>query len=99
MALCSLCETTCAHLILCVPFTPRAVMGIKQTKLFVGLKQYITLKSDVTYTNNSDAFIETKETPPVPQRREHWFMSSRITGNDTVHSQDSDRFLHQSNAI
>lgn len=61
MALCSLCETTCANLILCVPFAPKALNGFKQTAAFTGLKSYMSyvnlsnLKSggsSRTYTNN-----------------------------------------------
>ncbi|KAL7619780.1 hypothetical protein AAE478_010322 [Parahypoxylon ruwenzoriense] len=100
LALCSMCETTCAHLILCAPFTPKAVMGLKQTRPFARLKRYMTLKNDTTYVNDSEAFREAHELPRVakPKPREHWFISSRGTGNSITYSQDSNRTL-QTNAV
>ncbi|KAG4032253.1 hypothetical protein MFRU_007g01640 [Monilinia fructicola] len=66
VGLCSLCETTCANLILCVPYTPRALSGIKQTKLITGLRSYMSLNSNSNYINNSEGFGEAKEIPLLP---------------------------------
>ncbi|KAI0383252.1 hypothetical protein F5Y04DRAFT_278958 [Hypomontagnella monticulosa] len=93
MALCSLCETTCAHLILCAPCIPKAIMGLKQTNTFKGLRRYT--KNTTTYVNNPNIFRETNVNYRIRKPREHWFMSSKIPGNDITHSEDSERSLRQ----
>ncbi|KAK3326508.1 hypothetical protein B0H66DRAFT_551114 [Apodospora peruviana] len=56
MALCSLCETTCAHLVLCVPFCPKAMTGLQKSRAVTELKKYMSLPSYATgTTKNSDA--------------------------------------------
>ncbi|KAI0595290.1 hypothetical protein F4775DRAFT_569723 [Biscogniauxia sp. FL1348] len=94
LALCSLCETTCANLILCAPFVPKAIQGLQQTKVFLGLKQYMTLKSEPTYVNSSDSFRDSKETRSTKPRK-HWFSDSREIADDTVYLEDSRPSLQQ----
>lgn len=71
-------------------------MGVKQTKVFTGLKEYMTLKSNSTYANNSKAFREAEEIPSAAKPKDDWIvMSSMGTGTDTACSEDLDRILRQ----
>ncbi|KAF3407071.1 hypothetical protein DPV78_001741 [Talaromyces pinophilus] len=99
MALCSLSETTCANLILCVPCTPKAVKGFKQTKSFATLRSYTTLRSGATTNASNTRRTEptlqvhvTNEIDSVSKPNDSWIMmSSRGSGRDSVYSGDSDR--------
>lgn len=93
MALCCLCETTCAILILCVPFAPKALGGIKQSKAYSGLRQYISMRGTLSTgsSNSSSGYQKTDERPVVAKpKKEIWVtMSTRVSSNDTSHSQPS----------
>lgn len=99
MALCSLSETTCANLILCVPCTPKAIKGFMQTKSFTTLRSYTTLRSgpstDASTTRRTEPTLQvhvTNEIDSVSKPNDHWFMmSSRGSGPDSTYSGDSDR--------
>lgn len=99
MALCSLCETTCANLILCVPCAPKAVKGFKQTKSFATLRSYTTWSrgpgtnaSSAARTENPFEVHVTNEIDSVSKRNENWIMmSSTGSGRDSAYSADSDR--------
>ncbi|KAI1383551.1 uncharacterized protein F4822DRAFT_420949 [Hypoxylon trugodes] len=92
LALCSMCETTCANLILCAPYVPKAIMGLKETQALRKLRQYMTLRNDITYINDSEVYFEAHELARAakPKRREHWFSTTTTTtGNNTTYSEDS----------
>lgn len=98
MALCTLCETTCAHLILCVPFTPKAMASLQQTKAYTGIKKYMSLRTNTTYGKGSDSFQELRETPREGSARSHWFAGSKGTANTSTSSSDDER-LHRPSAV
>lgn len=89
LAISSLAETLAANLVLCIPFAPKAVLGLRQTKLYTGLTGYMTVKSNAATANQSDGYYSSSELRHLRKPREHWFMSSKLdtneTANDTVH--------------
>ncbi|EEA23757.1 hypothetical protein TMatcc_006830 [Talaromyces marneffei ATCC 18224] len=99
MALCSLSETTCANLILCVPCTPKAIKGFKQTQSFTTLRSYTTLRSRPTTTSATTVRSEptfevhvTNEIDSVSKPNDSWIMmTSRGSRRDSAYSGDSDR--------
>ncbi|KAI0909668.1 hypothetical protein F4823DRAFT_593219 [Ustulina deusta] len=93
LAITSLAETTAAILVLCVPFMPKALLGLGQTKALQLLKRYKTLKSEATYVNSSDAHYDSQELRRIKKPKEHWFMSSRIGDTATSRSYESERPL------
>ncbi|KAK6066345.1 integral membrane protein [Seiridium cupressi] len=99
MALCSLCEVTCAHLIFCAPHVPKVIGGIKQSKTISGIKRYISSrgssKSDATYINQSDGFGETAELKSAGNPNSQRFVNSRGTDRQTTYSEESERTLRQ----
>ncbi|KAJ8121484.1 hypothetical protein ONZ43_g2077 [Nemania bipapillata] len=84
LAITTLAETFAANLVLCIPFTPKALLGLQQTKLYSTLKGYGTVKSDEAYTNQSDNHLNSHELRPIRKPRDHWFMSSKLDTNQTV---------------
>ncbi|KAI1167693.1 hypothetical protein F5B18DRAFT_600991 [Nemania serpens] len=93
LAITSLAETTSANLVLCVPFAPKALNGVRQTRAFSLLTQYTSLYTTKTtmsgsrttgLDSNLERYRELK--PQTKKRREHWFNSSKITGTDTTYS-------------
>ncbi|KAI0403748.1 hypothetical protein F4802DRAFT_570006 [Xylaria palmicola] len=90
LAISSLAETLAANLVLCIPFAPKAVLGLRETKLYAVLRGYITLKNDATITNQLDEYYSLSELRRLHKPREHWFMSSKLdtnqTASDTVHN-------------
>ncbi|KAK3987148.1 hypothetical protein QBC44DRAFT_332011 [Cladorrhinum sp. PSN332] len=107
MALCSLGETTCAHLVLCVPFTPKAMTGLRTSRAFTELKKYMTLKSYATNTtgntrnNNSDGFHDSVEMKPhfSKPNANRLVPGSAGTGNERKYSDDSNNALYQQNPV
>ncbi|KAI1279070.1 hypothetical protein F5Y07DRAFT_397163 [Xylaria sp. FL0933] len=93
LAITSLAETTAAIIVLCVPFLPKALLGLNQTRAVKALKSYGTLKTDTTYVNNSGAHYDSQELRPVRKPKEHWFMSSRVADTATARSYESERPL------
>ncbi|TGJ82350.1 hypothetical protein E0Z10_g6407 [Xylaria hypoxylon] len=99
LAISSLAETLAANLVLCIPFAPRALLGLKQTKSYTVLKGYVTVKSDATTTNQSEGYYSSSELQhmrkPMRKPREHWFMSSKLDTNETALSTIHDK-MHDS---
>ncbi|KAI1419261.1 hypothetical protein F5Y12DRAFT_720941 [Xylaria sp. FL1777] len=93
LAITSLAETTAAILVLCVPFMPKALLGLSQTKPVKALRSYKSLKSESTYVNSSDSHYNSQELGRVKKNKEHWFMSSRLADNATARSYESERPL------
>lgn len=85
LAISSLAETLAANMVLCIPFTPRALQGLKQTKVYTHLKGYVTVKSDGAATNQSERYYtSSNELRNIRKPREHWFMSSKLDTNQTA---------------
>ncbi|KAI0966354.1 hypothetical protein F4678DRAFT_476064 [Xylaria arbuscula] len=93
LAVTSLAETTAAIMALCVPFLPKALLGLSQTKALRTLKSYTTLKTDSTYVNSSAGQYESQELHRIKKPKEHWFMSSRLADTATSRSYESERPL------
>lgn len=96
MALCSLCETTCASLILCVPFAPKALGGITQTRAYAELKNYMTLRTTLASTNNNTTgYRKTEEVPYGSKPKEIWVtMDTRVSRDGTANSVASNHPLN-----
>ncbi|KAI0508463.1 hypothetical protein F5B22DRAFT_397823 [Xylaria bambusicola] len=101
LAISSLAETLAANLVLCVPFVPKGMLGLRQSKTYTVLRGYMTVKSDTTASNQSDAYYNSSELRPIRKPREHWFMSSKLdttqtaigTVHDNVQESESQRRL------
>lgn len=93
MALCSLCETSCAI------FTPKAMGGLQKSRALSELRKYMTLKSHATYTNNSDAFRETMDMPHLSKPTGDRLIRSGGNSNQRKYSDDSDKALYQQNPV
>lgn len=105
LAISSLAETLAANMVLCIPFVPKALLGLKQTKAFTLLKGYMTVKGDTTaVTNQSNEYYSSSELRHIRKPREHWFMSSKLDTNtkmnatvsDSVEESESQRGLRDS---
>lgn len=75
MGLCSLCETTCAILVLCAPFAPKAFISARETKAYTGIKKYMTLRTNTTNatgTQRSSHFHELKDVPRGGKPKDPW---------------------------
>ncbi|KAJ2993410.1 hypothetical protein NUW58_g1851 [Xylaria curta] len=104
LAITSLAETLAANLVLCIPFTPRAFLGLKQTKVYSTLIGYGTVRGDTAYTNQSDNHFDSSELRRIRKPRDHWFNSSKLDTNqtnldtvdDNTHETESQRRLRSS---
>ncbi|KAF2799401.1 hypothetical protein K505DRAFT_404648 [Melanomma pulvis-pyrius CBS 109.77] len=91
MGLCSLCETTCANIILCVPFTPKVVKVFQETRAFTEVKSYFTTKSPANSTSKSEA-LQGHELPRFSNSRTERLLGSSGTDRATVLSEHSARY-------
>ncbi|KAI0143000.1 hypothetical protein GGR57DRAFT_508335 [Xylariaceae sp. FL1272] len=66
----SLAETLASNLVLCIPFVPKALIGLKQTKVYTQLKGYITVKGD-GITDQSNQYYHSNELRHIRKPREH----------------------------
>ncbi|GAW13744.1 hypothetical protein ANO14919_031330 [Xylariales sp. No.14919] len=101
LAITSLAETTAANLVLCAPFAPKALLGLKQSKAASAIRSYRASKSDPVSSNHTESYHELREPPAIRRsgKREHWFNSSKIDGTITKTSHESDGPLNQPHAL
>ncbi|KAH8689032.1 hypothetical protein BGW36DRAFT_309012 [Talaromyces proteolyticus] len=83
LALCTLCETTCANLVLCVPSVPKVVRGLMQSRVFK------RLRSRFTRTNASNTTDNSKDTGLSSKLQPDWFMmGARGKPDKTTYTKD-----------
>ncbi|KFH44100.1 hypothetical protein ACRE_051670 [Hapsidospora chrysogenum ATCC 11550] len=69
MGLCSMVETTCAILVLCAPFAPKAFSSVKQTKTVSQLSRYMTFRTNTAYgSKDSKSTTSFQELTDIPSR-------------------------------
>jgi hypothetical protein len=93
MGLCSLCETTCANIILCVPFAPKIVKNFRDSRAVTQVVSKLTGNKSHNNSTDKSAAMQAHELPRFkPRRAERELLHSSDTDRDTVFSQHSGRW-------
>ncbi|KUJ10083.1 uncharacterized protein LY89DRAFT_689922 [Mollisia scopiformis] len=94
VALCTLCEITCANLVLCLPFAPKAIKGFKQTKTFLEIKSYMTSSKGSSVSESREGSgvpAQVAESPRQGSAEKKWFgLGLRESGEGTLYEDSVD---------
>lgn len=76
VALCTLAETTCAHLVLCAPCFPKAINGMRQTRAVAKVRAYMALRGDSAYINKPSTSHDSLERARAHKPKDNWYMNT-----------------------